>query len=510
MGSQTFTFNTALLEKVVNSVKDKFQLFSESQDDKQNIISRLVLSSNQNQLNLIFYGTGKCLLQGRDGEFFENVKNHLSSIDEVSSIEKKENISPQLVDEIEIYNERNFIIGFDEAGKGEALGDMVLASVCLPKEKLHLFQNLKTDVKSMSLKELSYYCNLLKTHRIRFEYEIVSAMEITNSPFIINRLMDLKYISLIRKYSGILSKNHILAIDDYYIMDDLSNHLEKLKQNGVEFICDKKIDERITATRLASVVARHIRLTSINDLEQQNQLNYNNEIFSFGKGANNDQMTNWLTTYRILHPNFEFPDFVRKNWKNVKSVELQYHKQKVELSISCPHCVSKISKLQAYYNPTQKKLLYLCSHCNKMIDKNILKENHFHFLLCDSSALVAGLVSKDLNSNTPIFRNSKVILLYKILDEIDTLALSKKRGALNELQRIREFEQVGKIKTEKKDYEITSPFDADNKLYGSIAKDNSLILVSGDHNVADCSHVTGAFVIKIINYLPQQKQIDNF
>lgn len=90
------------------------------------------------------------------------------------------------------------------------------------------------------------------------------------------------------------------------------------------------------------------------------------------------------------------------------------------------------------------------------------------------------------------------------MDEIDTIGKTQKNGALNELERLKEFESEGKISIHHCDFEVTSPFDADKKLYDLIAKNNSCALITGDKNLAISSQTNDGFVFHIINYIPSK------
>ncbi|UCD20615.1 MAG: hypothetical protein JSW08_02455 [archaeon] len=505
MSSETFQFNLSEIKKIKELIRNKFRIIVESKDEKQNIILKLILSNNKDSLNLIFYGTGKCLLQGKEGDFFEKISSFLKNSINLTFIKRRDKAKAIEIDESKLYELKECIIGFDEAGKGECIGPMVFGSVLLPKDKLLLFKDLKRDIKTLSLKELNYYCSLLREYKIKYYYEIISSLEITNFPFNLNRLMDNKYINLIRKYSNVVNQNFLLVIDNYNIRDKLQKYLENLKKNKIEFICKSKMDENVTAVKLASIVARQIRLSKMEELNRLNTLYDNKKSISFGKGASNDITGKWLRVFRKSHPSLEFPDFVRKKWSNVKEIEQRYPKKQIELKFLCPNCKEEISKILIYYNPQKKKINYHCSKCNKIIEKDCLRKKFTH-IICDTNAYVAGILSKDFNSEKPIFEGCCVIQPFKILDEIETIRLSQKRGAQKELEKLKMFQQSGKIKITTKDYEITDPFDADKKLYDMISKNNGCVLISGDYNVADISHANGAFVFKIINYDPEKNK----
>ena len=70
MGVHTFTFDLSLLENILTVIKSSFHILQESANHSQGELKRLVLTNSQHKLNLIFYKTGKGMLQGIDGDFF--------------------------------------------------------------------------------------------------------------------------------------------------------------------------------------------------------------------------------------------------------------------------------------------------------------------------------------------------------------------------------------------------------------------------------------------------------
>ena len=503
MTSETFTYQFSLLEEILQSIRDNFKVLQESENIRNGEIKRLVITNSRDKLNSIFYRTGKSILQGKEGDLFEKVKNHLSACGYFERFEKEEENKPS-ANESDIYKNKKFVIGFDEAGKGEAIGSMFLASVCVPRDKIDLFLSLKKDIKSMTIEQLNYWCKVMEDNKIRFEYEKASALEITNNEFGLNRLMDRKYANLVRKYSGSLNKDYLLAFDDYGIRTELQTHIDNLKKKGVDSISSNKLDEWITATKLASVVARQIRLKENEELEKESRLRTDEGIISFGRGAPNHQTNKWLVTYRMQNLSFNFPDFVRKNWKNVKQIDLNNPKKEGSLKINCPSCKTDISLLNAYFTErTQPE--YYCSQCNELIEYGELKKYNYMHCIADTSAYVAGMISKDIMSEKSILKGIRLIKPKKIRDEMDTIPKSRKDGAYNELKKLKDLKDRGLIRISDIDYEITDPYDADKKLHGMIARDNSLILITSDKNLAHNSNADGAFVIRIINFSPQKK-----
>lgn len=505
VASSTFEFKAGQEKTIINGLKNDFPFISESSNAAQRIISRIELGKGGEKTIVNFYSTGKLLIQGKEGILFQRVKTLMSQNGLPELTKEKQSKYMSELDENTFYKERDFIVGFDEAGTGETIGSAMFAAVILPKNSLHHFSNLRKDIKSMPYSELNYYCDLIKKKGIKVEYVIASPYEVCNSGFNKNRFMDKKYVDLIRKISHNLNKNYILMLDDYGVREDIKDYLNNLDKQGIKSICRDKLDENITACKLASIVARHIRLSEVESLEKNNRLQFEGKEVSFGKGGNSDQTNNWLKTFRILNPTLDFPDFVKKSWDNVKEIESIFPRKVIPMYFECKTCCSKITRILAYHTSDENSLKFYCSDCNKEIEKDSIPKNSFPYILADTNALVIGTISHDLRCIQSVFEGSRVLIPHKIMHEIDTIGRSKKIGAQKELERLKELEGKGKIHLNNCDFEITSPFDADKKLYDLIAKNNSCALITADKNLAISAHINNSFVFHIINYIPQPK-----
>ncbi len=502
MNYKKFTFSVSSIERIKKEIEKKLEKYSEDSNDKEGISSRFTFLNSGKKVTLTFFRTGKGLIQGNPSKLFDKVE---SSLRDIENINFTTDDSKEQEGKIEngIYEKKEIIIGLDEAGRSDIIGDMVQSLVILPKEKLELFRDLPKNIKSMGIKQLNYYCGLIKKKGIIYDYIKLTPKEITYSELDIVRLIDKKYIALISRHAGILNSKCAICLDDYGIKSELKTYLENRVKTGAEVFCEPKLDEKITATKLASIVSRHIRLTELSDISERNSLMEDGKKIEFGKGSNNSQTEKWLETYRIRYPYIEFPDFVRKGWANVTRIEERLPKKDREILFECPHCKKNISKILCFLDKTNNCIKCYCSICVEILDNSQLKNLKLGGLLCDTNAFVSGILSRDINSSDSVFYGTCIIKLHKIINEIDTISWGQKRGAQNELQRLKECEQSGKITISIRDYEITHPWDADTKLYGEISKNNGWALISGDYNVADNSHCDGAFVFKIMTFDPK-------
>ncbi len=507
MASSTLEFKLDDEKSIITALKKTFSVVLESSNLEQKIISRLEINHIGKKIVVVFYTTGKCLIQGSGGEAFDSIKKKIIDLGLVELKNEKTSKYISDLDENNFYKEKDFIVGFDEAGIGETIGSAIFAAVILSKENLSLFASLKKDIKSLSLRELNYYSDLMKKSKIRYEYVKASAYEVSNSGFTKNRLMDKKYVELTRKLSSHLNKSYILMLDDYGVKEDIKGYFANLDKQGIRYICRDKLDENITACKLASIIARQIRYSELEMLDASNRLQLNGAEVSFGKGASNEQTSNWLKTFRILNPTLDFPDFVRKSWGNVIDVEKEMPRKIIPLHFDCKYCNNRLKRIFAYHTKDEDSLSFYCSSCHAKIDKVHLKNQVFPYILTDTNSLIIGTVSHDLRSTTSIFNGSRLLIPHKIMDEIDTIGKGRKLGAHKEIERLKEFESQGKINIHHCDFEVTSPFDADKKLYDLIAKNNSCALITADKNLALNAYANDAFVFHLINYIPQPKQI---
>lgn len=359
MASLTLGFKIDEEKLIIEELKKIFVVVSQISKSELKIISRLEVKKNGSVVFLTFYSTGKCLIQGSDGELSDSLKQFTlkKGLIELNAEKKTKYLSE--LDETNFYKEKNFIVGFDEAGTGETIGSAVFVAVILPKEKLSVFGKLRKDIKSLSPQELNYYCELIKKQGIQYGYVTASPYEISNCGLTKNRLMDKKYVELIRKLSSWLNKDYILMLDDYGVREDITSYLKNLDKQGIKSICRDKLDENITACKLASIIARQMRYSEVFTLEKNNRLQFNGKEISFGKGANDEKMDNWLRAFRTLNPTQDFPDFVKKSFRNVKKIEEEIPRKIIPLHFDCKECNSRLKRIFAYHTTEEDKSVFL-------------------------------------------------------------------------------------------------------------------------------------------------------
>ncbi|MCX7846205.1 MAG: hypothetical protein N2312_06285 [Dictyoglomaceae bacterium] len=212
---------------------------------------------------------------------------------------------------------KNYLMGFDETGKGEIIGPLILVGVLFKRE---LFKKIDYIINASDTKKSHdfYYWNriyqelkLLK--EFHFEYLEISERELDK--FNINVLMDRGYKKLINNLLNKIDPSEVrIVIDDYGIGKSLREFLKNIPS---EIIIENNSEEKFLETRCASIIAKAIREEKIKRIREDER--YIIEGKDFGSGNLGDEKTReWL---RIWHEKKgEFPDFVRKSflrkWKN--------------------------------------------------------------------------------------------------------------------------------------------------------------------------------------------------
>ena len=417
---------------------------------------------------------------------------------------------------------KEFLIGFDEAGKGEVLGHEVLVGVLLPRE---IFNDLERD------------CGIADTktkHAIRYWDDIFNKIDFYRSKgleffiekippwhfdkYNINQLMDLTYQRILNYSTQKINLEKCrIVIDDYGVGFRLKKFLNFLANRGAEIIVINHADDKYLESRIASLIAKR---------EQQKVLKtiaYNPEFKLEGKelGSGNpgDKKTiEWLTEWWHIHK--YWPWFVKKSFKTITQIEgkKNTNKQAVpplnekllsrnfiekfnngkldirSLSIICPHCghIAKSIKLI----PKNKLTTAVCVFCGKEIP-NVAITLRYYCGRClpDTSVIANGFLSKDLE-NIKFFENF-TILLHPIVKKESDHPRGKK-----ELERLGYYNSIGRIRLE----EVSSLIKYSERENESILRDEIIqeatlqqnaILITADNGMKGSAQAKGLFVLEI-------------
>ncbi len=118
-----------------------------------------------------------------------------------------------------------------------------------------------------------------------------------------------------------------------------------------------------------------------------------------------------------------------------------------------------------------------CSKCSNLISVNNFKA-YFkkNVITLDTSTLISKILSKDLDTNQ-YFKDNDFLLPTFVYEELDTKQPDKKRGAQNEITKLREYKQNGLIGFNDIDtHLLASGVPNDKKLLAVLDTKNACVL----------------------------------
>jgi ribonuclease HII len=121
----------------------------------------------------------------------------------------------------------------------------------------------------------------------------------------------------------------MVAIDDYGIGSELKDYIKTIEKEDVKVIVKHKADEEYTACKIASLVARALRVKEIDELNKKFVLveeSTSKKIYPNSGSSSNSNTEKYLKVFRKQNPTLDFPSFVRKKWNNVKLIDRTYPK----------------------------------------------------------------------------------------------------------------------------------------------------------------------------------------
>lgn len=395
---------------------------------------------------------------------------------------------------------REILIGLDETGKGELIGHEVLCGVCIPVE---LFDELKSIVgvaNTKSHRTFDYWdalfskINPLLGRGVSFQTQTIPPWHIDK--FNTNKIMDVVYKRIISDLISSLPLNKVsIVLDNYQIGDNLQGYFNSLKNKNVEIRVEEKADDRFLEAKLASILAKRERERIMRSINERFTING----ISVGSGNASDEKTKkWLAAWKSSGQ--DWPWIVKKSYATIRTIDgLTGNAKKIDppikhellsketrnqfkngklssetLRISCPSCGSELQGIMITLDSTVRNYDARCPSCKKVISDLSMTLLYYNgVIIPDTSAIIAGIMSKDLgNGSTHFFENYKILLHTKVYDECDN------GGGRAELGRIGEFGAIGRIKIERIDDVDT--FDTTDKQVISSAKKHNAIILTAD------------------------------
>jgi len=206
------------------------------------------------------------------------------------------------------------IAGVDEAGRGCAIGPLVIAGVAVEKNSIGLLIDL--GVKDSKL------LTAIKREMLYSEIKnIASAINIykiqpRSIDSVVNRGVRLKRLNYLEAVTMAKVIRDLKPEEVYVDASDVNEkRYAKFISRTIKFnpkmICEHKADRKYPIVSAASIVAKVERDQSIEKLHEK----YGN----FGSGYCHDKVTmSWLRDF--VRQNDEYQDFIRYSWEPVKKI----------------------------------------------------------------------------------------------------------------------------------------------------------------------------------------------
>ncbi len=418
---------------------------------------------------------------------------------------------------------QGFLIGLDEAGKGEMFGHAVLAGVVIPKELEKDVDRLIGAADTKKKHAFSYWDNLyrqidaLRRHGLQIAIEKIPPWHIDR--FNLNKIMDVAYQRILARFfrTAEIGRSRIV-LDDYGIGDTLTRFLRFLDKQDAEVCVTSKADDQYLEARLASVVAKWMQVT-VGEAIRKNR-DFEIDGMTVGSGNAGDEQT--LSWARAWHASGrQWPWFVKRSWKTIREIEGktgrpkkatppidetllskefldEYNRGRLKidsLAIVCPHCGSLLRSTGFATFDDQSVLK--CTSCEERIsDAGVTLRYYCGYVIPDSNVIGRRILSRDLTaSRGRFFADWTVVLCPVVRFEADGAKSSRK-----ELDELRMLRDKGRIRLECPG-EVTgmdglSSTERDERILDA-CREHDAILLTGDKSARGFGAGKGLFSIAV-------------
>jgi ribonuclease HII len=200
------------------------------------------------------------------------------------------------------------ILGIDEAGRGPAIGPMVIAGYCVEEEKIDSLKSLGVrDSKELARKQREDIYNEIIKLTDKYKYIIIDPKTIDYYVYR-NRLNYLEFDNMIKIIEEI--KPDKVIIDSPMV--NTKKVIEYIKNNlkiNVEIVAENKADKKYPVVSAASIVAKVIRDREIDKIKEKINID-------FGSGYPSDERT-----VKAIKENYEIlKDYIRESWMTIKKI----------------------------------------------------------------------------------------------------------------------------------------------------------------------------------------------
>ncbi len=312
------------------------------------------------------------------------------------SVKKIQIMIDEIAGTLFVKPDKEVLIGFDEAGKGEALGPVVITGVMIPSElfgelqEIVMFAGTKKKRSFEALKDDVYKIRMLSKRGLRYKVQKIPPWMIDR--YNLNRIMDNEYERMLRKFTREVEPSKArIVFDEYGIGDPLKSYLRLLKNDGVRVIRDYQADEKYLEVKVASILAKWERESVIKRIQADPDYRINGRSIGSGNLADNRTVA-WLREWRrsgrelpwfvkrsflrkidpgiVLEPKIEGPivdtkllpdDFLMMFGSGKPSIE--------KLAVKCPYCweLNKSIFIDIVEEDGKKKVVGKCIECGKIV-----------------------------------------------------------------------------------------------------------------------------------------------
>ena len=205
-------------------------------------------------------------------------------------------------------------IGFDECGKGEIFGDMVLCGAELSDENYESVKEMLKTADTKRRKTMSAWVSIgrsLDDIGVGKQITRLSPRDVRQGETA--RTMDNTYMNLIDRMNP--DSDTRITVDDYNIGRGFKSYLDSL---GCEVIVEHGADNNYTEVRTASVLAKAAHAVMMSTICSNTEY----EVHGCLPGSGNcgdSETKRWLSEW--CNSNRPWPSFVKTWWSPVRKLE---------------------------------------------------------------------------------------------------------------------------------------------------------------------------------------------
>lgn len=204
------------------------------------------------------------------------------------------------------------VAGVDEAGRGCAIGPLVIAGVLFMEETLPILREMGVkDSKKLSSKKRGILAEEIKEIALDYKVYEITPRDIDKVVFRSKPLRRLNYLETMIMAKLVRELNPDIIHMDPPDVDSqrCSKQVQSVIKYKLQIICEPRADDIYPATSAASIIAKVTRDQRIKELRQLHG--------DFNSGYASDPKTReFIENY--FHEHRECPDYMRASWMTIQ------------------------------------------------------------------------------------------------------------------------------------------------------------------------------------------------